>query len=161
MTPQQKTIKIFSSSAEAEAAIALLNSFGIDANVAKDDCGGMRPDLQLSQGVMLLVNEENVEEANEILNSKQMSILENTSAITITDDEENEFDEWKKKQNAYKIKGIFITRAFTFLGAAVFFCIALLPFEESEIIKLYFFKALCFASIFIFILTFIWGKNKT
>ncbi len=53
----------------AELARTLLESNGIYAFVAKDDCGGMRPFMQLSTGVRVLIRRADAEAAMEILKS--------------------------------------------------------------------------------------------
>jgi hypothetical protein len=52
---------------EAELAKGFLSVNGINAVVFGDDCGGVRPGLSFSRGVQLLVKEEDVEKAKEIL----------------------------------------------------------------------------------------------
>jgi hypothetical protein len=46
-----------------------LESHGIESFISKDDAGGMRPHLQLTMGVRLLINENDLERATEILNA--------------------------------------------------------------------------------------------
>jgi len=48
-------LEVFNSEVEAEMSRAQLEASGIEAFVSKDDAGGMRPHLQFSQGVRLLV----------------------------------------------------------------------------------------------------------
>jgi hypothetical protein len=45
----------------------VLEQAGIPALVSADDCGGMRPELQFSGGVRLLVNEEDLQQALQVL----------------------------------------------------------------------------------------------
>ena len=57
-------IMTFSNRLEADLAKILLESYGIDAMIVADDCGGFRPDIGVTTGgVKLLVLEENAEEA--------------------------------------------------------------------------------------------------
>ncbi len=80
-------LEVFNSEAEAEMSRGQLEASGIEALVSKDDAGGMRPHLQLSQGVRLLVSQENVEVAREILHkydSNQESDLGNTETWQCT-----------------------------------------------------------------------------
>jgi len=57
----------FGSRPEAELARGLLESVGIPAFVSADDAGGMRPPLQLSQGVRLMVREADLTRARRVL----------------------------------------------------------------------------------------------
>ena len=56
----------------AEIACGHLKSGGIGAIVLKDDAGGMFPSLQGTEGVHLLVPEEQKENARRILQEKKM-----------------------------------------------------------------------------------------
>lgn len=65
-----KEIRVFRNRFEADFAKNILEEEGIKAMISADDCGGLRPDLSLTTGgVRLLVNQEDVERANELLNS--------------------------------------------------------------------------------------------
>jgi hypothetical protein len=59
-------VRQFMSTVDAELALGALRAAGIDAMVSADDCGGMRPHLQVGR-VALLVRPEDVEEATRIL----------------------------------------------------------------------------------------------
>ncbi|MDD3552610.1 MAG: hypothetical protein PHH39_10680 [Methanothrix soehngenii] len=50
----------------------LLEGSGVEAIIQKDDCGGMRPYLQVMTGVQLLVAKEDVERAMEILKGTEI-----------------------------------------------------------------------------------------
>ena len=52
---------------DAEMARSQLEAADIEAWILKDDAGGMQPQLQMSQGVRLFVDEKDVEEALGIL----------------------------------------------------------------------------------------------
>jgi len=67
MADRLTVLEVFNSEIEAEVSRSRLEASGIEAFVSKDDAGGMRPHLQLSQGVRLLVSEADVEVAREIL----------------------------------------------------------------------------------------------
>ncbi len=69
MSAQLAVIEVFNNEFEAEIARERLKASGIDAFVSKDDLGGMRPELQLTRGVRLLVSESDVEIAKELLQS--------------------------------------------------------------------------------------------
>jgi hypothetical protein len=64
-------ISVFNNEIEAELAKARLEASGITAFVFKDDCGGMKPHLQLTRGIQLLVSQEGAEIAREILASSE------------------------------------------------------------------------------------------
>jgi hypothetical protein len=61
------TVRTYSSEIEAQMAISHLISNNIDAIISRDDSGGMRPHLQYSTGVRILVNKSDYEKAVEIL----------------------------------------------------------------------------------------------
>ena len=61
------TLKIYSSVEKAEQARAKLDFGGIKSFVSTDDCGGMRPFLQLTNGVRLMVLEKDADSALKIL----------------------------------------------------------------------------------------------
>lgn len=62
-----KTIATFSTDIEAELLRSKLESSGIDSYIFKDDCGGMRPHMQLTDGVQLKVADADFETAKDIL----------------------------------------------------------------------------------------------
>jgi len=57
----------YTSELEAEMAKSQLEAEGIDSWILKDDAGGMQPQLQMTVGVRLFVDEKDVEEALGIL----------------------------------------------------------------------------------------------
>jgi len=59
----------FPSRIEAEIVVGLLKGEGIDTRVSADYGAGMHPQLQLTNGVRLLVAREDAFEAREILNA--------------------------------------------------------------------------------------------
>jgi len=61
------TIKVFMTEIEAEIVRGRLLSEGIDAAIFKDDCGGMYPQLRLSQGVAVKVPADQSRRAAEVL----------------------------------------------------------------------------------------------
>jgi hypothetical protein len=61
-------VRTFMSTIDAELAHGALSAAGIDAMVSADDCGGMRPHLQMG-GVTLLVREEDLPDASRILDT--------------------------------------------------------------------------------------------
>jgi len=60
-------LETFINELEAEIALGRLQSLGVTALVEKDNCGGMRPHLDLQQGVRLLVVDADLEKARGIL----------------------------------------------------------------------------------------------
>ena len=64
------TIATFSTEIEAELAQATLAAAGIESFLKFEDTGGMMPVLQQSEGVKLLVDENDVEEAKTILSTQ-------------------------------------------------------------------------------------------
>ena len=65
-------IRTFASRSEAEIAQGLLASAGINASLSADDAGGAYP-FELSGGAQLLVNEDDVAAASELLNGVEGS----------------------------------------------------------------------------------------
>ena len=61
-------VRQFFSTIEAELAAGALEAAGIDAMVSADDCGGMRPHMQVGR-VALLVRPEDADEATRILDA--------------------------------------------------------------------------------------------
>lgn len=65
-TSEPIVIRLFLSLVDAELAQGALQAAGIEAMVSADDCGGMRPHLQVGR-VALLVRPEDAEEAVRVL----------------------------------------------------------------------------------------------
>ena len=66
------TLRTFSNVLEAEIVAGHLNSQNIETMVKKDDSGGMRPHLQITQSVDLIVRKKDLERAKKILNKKKL-----------------------------------------------------------------------------------------
>jgi len=62
-------VKTFMSEFEAEIAKGILEEEGIKCYISSDDTGGMRPHLQLTLGVRLIVMEKDLRRALEILDA--------------------------------------------------------------------------------------------
>lgn len=62
-----KPVYIASSETEADIIKSLLLNAGIEAETSADDSGGMLPNLALSGGVGVLVDEDRETEAREVL----------------------------------------------------------------------------------------------
>jgi hypothetical protein len=67
----EKTVvlKMFTNEFEAEIAKSLLKEEGIEGYISSDDVGGMQPPQQLSEGIRLIVLEEDYQRAKEILDA--------------------------------------------------------------------------------------------
>ena len=64
------SLAVFTNELEAELAQATLSAAGIESFLKFEDTGGMMPVLQQSEGVQLLVDEKNLEEARLILSTQ-------------------------------------------------------------------------------------------
>lgn len=67
MEERMVVVQTFSSEVEAQLARGRLESAGIESMVSSDDCAGMHPHLQRSYGVKLLVFEDDLGQAQAIL----------------------------------------------------------------------------------------------
>ena len=67
MSNDLSVIKIFSNEMDAAMAQEVLQGSGIKAFIFKDDAGGMEPQLQLTNGVRLIVSRQDAERAYEII----------------------------------------------------------------------------------------------
>ena len=72
-------LEIFPNYIAAEITAGLLKSEGVEARVVYDDCGGMEPQLRLTQGVRVMVYREDEARAREIL--KDMATAEAGTGI--------------------------------------------------------------------------------
>lgn len=63
-------IRTFINETEADIAHGALTAFGIESFLSHDDCGGQRPHLNLVGGIRLLVNPEDVAQAEEALTAE-------------------------------------------------------------------------------------------
>jgi len=64
-------IATYANEIPAEMARARLESNGIYAFVSKDDCGGMRPYMQLATGIRLMLQKGDAEAAAAILRAPE------------------------------------------------------------------------------------------
>jgi hypothetical protein len=69
MSDETVVIKTFSNETDAAMTQQMLTESGVRAFIFKDDAGGMEPQLQLTEGVRLVVNRADAERAHEILQS--------------------------------------------------------------------------------------------
>lgn len=81
-------IEVFYTEIEAEIAKGRLAEYEIQAEITKDDCGGMMPNLQFSEGVRLLVAADDEEKARTVLESK-------FSKSKVTEQEFNADETWE------------------------------------------------------------------
>ena len=56
-----------SSTVEAQLIVGMLDANGISAAVSADDAGGMEPQLQLTDGVRVLVSNDDLAKAQELI----------------------------------------------------------------------------------------------
>jgi hypothetical protein len=73
MQNDNAVIKVFSNEMEAAMAQQVLENAGIRAFVFKDDAGGMEPQLQLTNGVRLIVAHADAERALQIVEEFDMA----------------------------------------------------------------------------------------
>ena len=62
-------VRTFSNEIDADLARSALEAAEIDSMIRSDNAGGMRPAMSMSNGVELLVREEDAERAAEILSA--------------------------------------------------------------------------------------------
>ncbi len=62
-------IGTFTNHLDAEIAKGMLEENNIQAFIRKDDCGGMEPQLQITEGIKVLVNSNDKSEALSIIES--------------------------------------------------------------------------------------------
>lgn len=62
-------VRSFTTEMEADIAKSALEAFGIECMISRDDCGGQRPHLAFGGGTRLLVKAEDVQSAEDVLNS--------------------------------------------------------------------------------------------
>lgn len=71
MAGDLKLVRKFASDIDAGFAMSELESAGIPAIILKDDAGGMLPQFQMIEGVRLMVREEDLNRAREIIGDSQ------------------------------------------------------------------------------------------
>ena len=64
-------LRTYANEAIAILAETRLGFEGIETHIQKDDCGGAYPSLQMCRGVRLLVNADDLEDAEQILNQME------------------------------------------------------------------------------------------
>jgi hypothetical protein len=66
---QRVVVRRFMSEAEADLARAILAANGIEANLLRDDAGGMLPAMSLLSEIRLVVAPDDAEAAREVLDA--------------------------------------------------------------------------------------------
>lgn len=66
-TTELVVVATFGNQIDAAVAKSALEAAGIESIVKSDDAGGVQPGLWAGQGVQLLVREEDLERAHEVL----------------------------------------------------------------------------------------------
>lgn len=69
MSERKAVVAEFENELDAEFAVGQLEAAGIRAVVIKDDAGGMFPSLQQTEGVKVLVDESDLQQAAAVLRS--------------------------------------------------------------------------------------------
>lgn len=90
-------LETYISEIEAQMAKGRLEALGVSVVLTKDNCGGMRPHLDLQAGVKLFVPDEDVDKAREILAENAVATTTETWVCPGCEEEiEGSFDAcWK------------------------------------------------------------------
>jgi len=86
-------LKIFMNEFEAELAKSMLDEEEIKSFISSDDVGGMQPPQQMTEGIRLLVLENDFERAKEILEAYSTFTPEDEFNTEFNDDEEEDDEE--------------------------------------------------------------------
>jgi hypothetical protein len=70
------TIRTFDDELQADLAKCALEAAGIDCMISRDDCGGMRPHLSMTQGIKIIVRAEDVELAGKVLSDEAQDLIQ-------------------------------------------------------------------------------------
>lgn len=65
-------MKIFNNEMDAQIAVEHLRSHNIDSFISKDDSGSMRPHLQLTLGVRVMIRESDLKRAIEVFEAMNL-----------------------------------------------------------------------------------------
>ncbi len=104
-------VKTFSNETDARLAQLNLESMGIEAHIHKDDCGGAYPQLQVVEGVRLVVHIDDAEKAERILDEIE------AEEISVT--KESELSRKSKKWGLFFI-GFFVGVCLTSIASVIF-----------------------------------------
>ena len=89
-------LETYTSEIEAEIAKGRLESLGVTVVLEKDNCGGMRPHLDLQAGVKLYVPDEEIDKAREILGDKSVATTTGVWVCSCGEEIDGSFDAcWK------------------------------------------------------------------
>ena len=62
-------VRVFSTEIEAEIAMSALEAAGIECVMRRDDCGGVQPAMGLVTGIQVVVPDEDLDAATEVLDA--------------------------------------------------------------------------------------------
>lgn len=62
-------VRVFSTEIEAEMAMSALEAAGIESVMRRDDCGGVQPAMGLTAGIQVVVPDEDLDSATEVLDA--------------------------------------------------------------------------------------------
>ena len=68
-------VKSFINNAEAQLALSQLEAMGIKGLIEVDNCGGMRPHMDITGGVHLLVGDDELEQAAKLLSGLAEKVI--------------------------------------------------------------------------------------
>jgi hypothetical protein len=89
-------LETYTSEIEAEIAKGRLENLGVSVVLEKDNCGGMRPHLDLQAGVKLFVLDDQLEKARDILAAEQVATSGSWVCSACSEEIEGRFDTcWK------------------------------------------------------------------
>jgi hypothetical protein len=67
-------VRTFHSAIEAEMALSALTAAGFHAMITKDDCGGAQPSMNLIGGIDILVPQDELDAATELLTAPAFDV---------------------------------------------------------------------------------------
>lgn len=85
-------LETYTSEIEAEIAKGRLEALGVTVVLTKDNCGGMRPHLDLQAGIKLFVRDEECDKAREILAAQAVAATGSWVCAGCTEEIEGRFD---------------------------------------------------------------------
>ena len=63
-------VRVFSNELEAEVAMSALEAAGIECIMRRDDCCGVQPAMGLTTGIHVIVPDEDLDAATEVLDAE-------------------------------------------------------------------------------------------
>jgi len=85
-------LEIYTSEIEAQIAKGRLENLGVPVVLEKDNCGGMRPHLDLQAGVKLFVPDDQLDKARDILASEPVPTTGSWVCLGCVEEIEGRFD---------------------------------------------------------------------